>query len=118
MGLFKSYKKQSNGSCKMDALKLFSANLIVKVLEYEFSTPKLIKAKDAKQAYRIIKKYAREYYGEGEFEGTETFEPDTFSFNGGCPIVEFTCPVEVQDEGSWKTMAMDRALISMRLAPI
>lgn len=87
-------------------MKLWECELTITILEFSYTLSKIVKADTHDEALEIIKEYARNYYAE---EGTEEFK-DSFTFFGGCPIVNYGVLREITPE-EWKEKQWKRALI-------
>lgn len=89
-------------------MKFWATNIQVKILEFEFTIPHVVRAETDNEADDIIKEYARNFY-DGPVDETDL----GFEFFGGCPIVTYSMlhetTKEAWQENKWKSAVIGGA---------
>ena len=75
-------------------MKIWECQLEIRNGETERTVSKVVRAENHNQAYKIIKKFSKDYYGG---KATEEFD-DSWSFDGGCIIVSYAVLRETTEE--------------------
>jgi hypothetical protein len=87
-------------------MKYFETMLRIRVGEYEFNYPKIVEAKNVKEATEKVRKYASTFYDDKSDEDY----PNSFTFFSGCPIVEILYISGITKE-QWLEAQWERGLI-------